>query len=509
MRFTSLIVELIRARPRLTVWVVLLVQAAIWFAIPTLLYGSPPGNLATVIAFGRECQVGTDLGPPLAFWLADLAYRLAGHHMAGVYLLAQLCFIATFWILFLLGRALVGGPHAVIAVLLTMAITTYGWAGIEFGPAILARPIWALTLLQCWRVIGQNRRSAWFGLAIAAGLLLLTTADAPWLLLLLVLFMLAIGRGRRKLLTFDPIYAVLIAVTLAVPWLTWLNRTGGLEWSFAALRTPLSALDLQTFQAVGARALLSLLLLWLTTAGIAVLAIMNAARFVRRRELPPVILRAGTEEFAKRFVFTFAIVPPVAGCLVAAAMGRSDVVGGAGIALLMVGLAVVMATGDAIPLRRQRLLRRVWALVIVAPAFAALASLLVAPWLSRTSQASAIPASEVARFFADNFQRRTGKPLPAVAGDPEIAALVTLGATRPHLLIDAAPKRTPWMTPARFAETGGVVVWRATDTIGAPPADLAERFPNLVPELPHAFESWLTGRQDLVRIGWAIVRPKS
>ena len=47
MRFTSLIVELIRARPRLTVWVVLLVQAAIWFAIPTLFYANPPGNVAT------------------------------------------------------------------------------------------------------------------------------------------------------------------------------------------------------------------------------------------------------------------------------------------------------------------------------------------------------------------------------------------------------------------------------------------------------------------------------
>src|SRR5258706_8841522 len=70
MRFTSLVIELIRARPRLVVWLVVLIQAALWLILPLLLYGSPPGELATVLAYGREYQVGTDLGPPLAFWSA-------------------------------------------------------------------------------------------------------------------------------------------------------------------------------------------------------------------------------------------------------------------------------------------------------------------------------------------------------------------------------------------------------------------------------------------------------
>ena len=91
MRFTSLIIELIRARPRLVVWLVVLFQAALWLIVPLVLYRSPPGDIATVLAYGREYQVGTDLGPPLAFWLADIAFRLAGNHIFGVYLLAQLC----------------------------------------------------------------------------------------------------------------------------------------------------------------------------------------------------------------------------------------------------------------------------------------------------------------------------------------------------------------------------------------------------------------------------------
>src|SRR5580692_6874440 len=99
MRFTSLIVELIRARPRLVVWLVVLLQAALWLILPLLLYRSPPGDLATVLAFGREYRVGTDLGPPLAFWLADIAFRAVGNHMFGVCLLAQVCAVTTFWAL--------------------------------------------------------------------------------------------------------------------------------------------------------------------------------------------------------------------------------------------------------------------------------------------------------------------------------------------------------------------------------------------------------------------------
>src|SRR4030088_3127839 len=124
MRFTSLVVELIRARPRLVVWLVVLFQAGLWLFLPLLLYRSPPGDLATVLAFGREYQVGTDLGPPLAFWLADIAFRAAGNHVFGVYLLAQLCAITTFLTLYRLSRAIVGGQQAVLAVLLTTTVVT-------------------------------------------------------------------------------------------------------------------------------------------------------------------------------------------------------------------------------------------------------------------------------------------------------------------------------------------------------------------------------------------------
>ena len=123
-------------------------QAVLWTLVPTLFYAAPPGQLPLVLAIGHEFQFGTEFGPPLAFWLAEIAYRTAG--MSGVYLLSQLCVVVTFWAVFALGRIIVGAPHAVMAVLLMAGIAVFTVPTPEFGPAILAAPLWALILLHYW-----------------------------------------------------------------------------------------------------------------------------------------------------------------------------------------------------------------------------------------------------------------------------------------------------------------------------------------------------------------------
>ena len=500
MRFTSLIVELIRARPRLIVWIVVLMQAAIWLAVPLLLYRAPPGDLATVLAYGREYQVGSDLGPPLAFWLADIAFRAAGNHIFGVYLLAQICAVAMYLAVYHLGRAIVGGPHAVVAVLLTMTVTAFSSPGLEFGPLVLARPLWALFLLHGWLAIGQGRRNAWFALSLEAGLLLLTTTQAMWLLPLLLLFGLASARGRRNLASFDPLYALLVIAVLALPWAIWLIRAG-----VPVLPAPPPIGDVAVMAGRWA-----VLLAWLVaaTAGVIVLAVMNAAWLAPNKE-DAVIFRPPVDPLGRIYVVFFALGPGLLGTLFAALYGLDHVVGGAGVALVMSGLAAVVLSGDLIALRRHRLLRKVWAAAVIAPVIAVLAGVVVLPWIDLAEDGTALPAGEIGRFFADSFERRTGHKLPAVAGDRQLAALIGLGAARPHVLDDAAPARTPWITAAALAQSGGVVVWRAADAIGLPPADIAARFPALVPEVPRAFDRWINGRRPALRIGWAIIRPKA
>ena len=174
MLHVSLILESLRAHPRLMFWTAALSQAVLWTLLPTLFYSAPPGELAITLAVGHEFQLGSDGGPPLAFWLAEVAYRFGG--MGGVYLLSQLCVVATLMGIFALGRAIVGTAQAVLAVLLMVGVGFLSVPTPEFGPAILAMPIWTMILVHFWRAVGEKRSAYWIALAVDMGLLLLTTS---------------------------------------------------------------------------------------------------------------------------------------------------------------------------------------------------------------------------------------------------------------------------------------------------------------------------------------------
>ena len=114
------------------------------------------------------------------------------------------------------------------------------------------------------------------------------------------------------------------------------------------------------------------------------------------------------------------------------------------------------------------------------------------------------------RFFAESFERRTGQPLAIVTGDPRTAALVALAApSRPSVLFDAAPERSPWVSADDIRKKGAIVVWLTSDTTPTPPPDIKTYFPDLVPEVPRTFERPVQGRMPLLRVGWGVIRPGS
>src|SRR5208282_2088778 len=126
------------------------------------------------------------VGPPLAYWLAEIAFRMTG--LFGVYTLAQLCVIVTYWCVFALSRAVVGPAHAALAVLLMAGISLLTVPSPDFSPPILAMALWAVVLWQYWQAVTQGHRRSWYALGVAAALMLLTTDAALILLGALVLF---------------------------------------------------------------------------------------------------------------------------------------------------------------------------------------------------------------------------------------------------------------------------------------------------------------------------------
>ena len=95
MHYVSLIIEFLRGRPAVVFWTAALTQAALWTVIPSLFYSAPPGEVPVLLAIGHEFVLGSYLGPPLAFWLGEAAFRMAGSF--GLYALAQACIVVAYW----------------------------------------------------------------------------------------------------------------------------------------------------------------------------------------------------------------------------------------------------------------------------------------------------------------------------------------------------------------------------------------------------------------------------
>src|ERR1043165_174721 len=85
----SLFVELLRTRPLTLFWSMAGLQLVLWTLVPLAFYSAPPGQLPLVLAIGHDFQLGTDFGPPLAFWLAAPAVR--ARRLFGVFLLFPTC----------------------------------------------------------------------------------------------------------------------------------------------------------------------------------------------------------------------------------------------------------------------------------------------------------------------------------------------------------------------------------------------------------------------------------
>ncbi len=199
MHYVSLIVEFLRGRPAVVFWTVALTQAMLWTLIPALFYSAPPGEVPLVLAIGHEFVLGSYLGPPLAFWLGEIAFRIAGPF--GLYALAQACVVTAYWAVFALGRGIVGTRHTRCSRVLLYGrhrrlphSAESGFRSGHHGCAALG--VGAAALLACDR---RGRRGSWFLLALFLGLLLLAYYVGLILIALVVLFTLTTARGRRAL----------------------------------------------------------------------------------------------------------------------------------------------------------------------------------------------------------------------------------------------------------------------------------------------------------------------
>ncbi|TMJ02768.1 MAG: glycosyltransferase family 39 protein [Alphaproteobacteria bacterium] len=498
----SLILEALRARPALMFWVAALAQATLWTLVPALFYAAPPGEVPLVLAVGHEWLLGSPYGPPLAYWVGESAFTLGG--VAGLYVLAQLCVVVTYWAVFALGRRIVGTAHAAMAILLMAGISLFTVPTVNFGPSVLAMPLTALTLLFGYRAIADNWRGDWLAAGITLGLLLLTSYAGLILLALMTIFVAATAQGRSRLGSIGPWAAATLVLLINFAHLYWLERSG---FRPLPMLSELPGMLFGEKRPIGWANLLALLAF--SHAGLIVLVLVAGGFLAGQNARAPTVERVPLEPFAKRFVYFFALAPALIATLLAVLLDRTTPVGGAAPLVVLSGLAVVVAAGDRIRLYRQRISALVWLGLLLVPPAVIVAATVTLPWTAAVDLEVSKPANAMGQFFTETFRRRTGKPFAIVIGDMRTAGLVALASPdRPSLYVDGSPELAPWTSDEAVRQKGAIVVWNATETGGAPPAALKARFPEMVAEVPRSFDRSVQGRLPLLRIGWAVIRPQ-
>src|SRR5690242_20797343 len=225
----------ITAAPARAFAAILIVHAAVWTLLPTILYVNLPLDLIEALTYGREWQLGYDKLPPLPWWLVEIIHRVIGHDFA-YYLLAQIAIVAALWLIWLTARPLVGPVGALVAVLIVDGLHYLNYTAAKFNHDVVQLPFWALAGFAFHRALRGGWIGHWLLLGLAIGMSLWAKYFVVVLAIPLAMFLVVDRDARRALATPGPYVAAAAALVTMAPHLVWLVQNDFLPFAYAEHR---------------------------------------------------------------------------------------------------------------------------------------------------------------------------------------------------------------------------------------------------------------------------------
>jgi 4-amino-4-deoxy-L-arabinose transferase-like glycosyltransferase len=481
--------------PEIWLATLLCAQLVFWTAIPWLFSSSLPLDVVSDgLAWGHEWQWGYFKHPPLPSWAAEIFFDAFGQ--IGPYLLSQIAIVTTYIFVFLLGRAFLPARWAAVGALLQTGVYYFSIPTPEFNHNVAQMPIWAAAGYFYYKGWKSGQIYWWIGLGVAAALGILAKYSTALLLATIIVHCLCTRSARAKLGTAGPYVAIGVCIAIISPHLAWLIRSG-----FPTLHYAVGRAGNATSAAVRIVAPYKFLLAQLidiapafVAAGIAGLLSRNALKLQRDENL--------------NFLLWLTLGPPLITFLLSlvTGFGTRDMWGAP--MWNFIGLVIVMLAGERRDLMSfPRLAFCISALFAIGLGGYLLANVFVPEWQSKPSRIQ-WPAREMAERFSADWESREHEPLQIVAGDGWLGGLIAMDAKpRPSVWTDASFVKSPWITQARVAQQGALVVWRIRDNDN-PPAPLAQ-IPGLHLLGVEAFDWPSTPKARQLRIGYGIVAPRS
>ena len=469
-------------------------QIVIWTVVPRLFAISLPLDIVSDgISWGHEWQWGYFKHPPLPSWTVEVFFDLLGN--TGPFLLSQLVIAATYWLVYRLGREMMPARQALMGTLLLAGVYYFSIPTPEFNHNVAQMPVWAWATLAYYKALETRRLRWWALLGLAAGAAVLTKYASAALFLAMLTHMLSTRKTAAALSSPGPYLALAVLAVVISPHLVWLVQNHFPTFSYAAGRAGHDA---------GAVRRLAAPFLFLVSQLATLLPCLIVAAAIGL--LRPVPLPSRDDENF-RFLLFLGLGPSVITALLSllTGFGIRDMWGAP--MWNLTGLLVVYAMRPRWP-QASFLALYAWvaALFVILPFAYVVATALGPAWQGKPSRTE-WPDRAMAETFDTAWQANVHRPLSIVAGDGWLAGLIATRSTpRASVFIDADRHHAPWITPARLAREGALVVWQ-TGKNDSPPAALA--LPGLRIMGVKTFAWPREPSVKPLRIGWGIVPPAS
>jgi 4-amino-4-deoxy-L-arabinose transferase-like glycosyltransferase len=492
------LIDAIERRPRAAFAAFLALHAAVWTALPALLYFNLPLDVIEALTYGREWQLSYEKLPPLPWWLAEATWRMFATD-ASLYALSQAAIVAAFVAVWMTARPLVGATGALAAVLIIDGLHYFNFSSVKFNHNIIEIPFWALSGFAFHAALRQGKLRYWVLLGAALGLAWWAKYFAVILAAPLALFLLADPQARKTLARPGPWIAAIVTLLVVAPNLFWLFEHGAQPFGYAEGRAaapsgildhlvrPLSFLGVEAFFLVPA-------------------LFIAAPLFFSK---PEAAATPHGDAFDRRIVTLLAFGPTATLFVFSLLTGRATQAMWGYPLWLFLGLWLILFARAALDRPRLAHLCAHWLVVFAFYVIAFLADYLVLPHFDHRYRAAFFPGDLLSATITQRFEQATGKPPAYVIGsmwDGGNVAHYAAARPQPRVLIDGDPAHAPWIDLADLRVRGAVVVW----TVGDPhvlPRSLAAAAPDA--EVGALFDLPYHRGGGAVHVGFAILRPQA
>lgn len=504
---TAKAIELARREPgRVLAWILGL-HLILWTLLPILLFRNLQLDLVEDLALGKEWQLGYWKHPPLPWWTADLAFRVAGD-VRVVYLLGPLASVIAMYAVWRLGRQTVSSQNALIAVLVLEGLHFLNFSAVKFNHDVMQLPFWALTGLFFFRAVTYQRLFDWILSGAWLAFAFWTKYTAFALVVPIGLMLLIDSFARRTLATAGPYLMAGAFLIVIGPHVWWLIEHDFMPFHHVAARAkmathwyeylwfPLRWIGSQLFFLAPALALLALLL-------------------ADSRRSEPADDPAAA--FSRRYVTMLALGPFIFTTLVAALSGRLAIAMWGYPLWLFAPLAALMWFAPVTDTQRLRLFAHAFVLVFLAMPAAYAAVEIFEPYMRDRPKATEFPGRLLAETITREWREQTGTPLTYVAGVElgssgvgEFAAnnVAVYSPDRPHVVVHGDSRLSPWIDIVDLKRRGAVVVWQKSSLAEAMPDGLLVTHSRAEVRPPLVLPRQTPYPRNPVTIGYAFVRPE-